>query len=75
MHKPRGEHHTKRAFPHKHALTGSTTRAYSFKRHALLRLPYAFLGLMRVTHARPLNPAANFELVLSRMAQKPVLRG
>ncbi len=31
MHNPHGEHHTKKAFLHKHALTGFTTHAYSFK--------------------------------------------
>ena len=38
FHNPHGEHHTKKAFLHKHALTGFTTHAYSFKRLALLRL-------------------------------------
>ena len=37
---PAGEHHTNKAFLHKHALTGFTTHAYSFKRLALLRLPH-----------------------------------
>ena len=40
---------------------GFTTNAYSFERFALLRLPHTTPfspGLMRVTHAHPLNPAA-----------------
>ncbi len=69
-----GEHHTKNAFLHKHALTGCTTHAYSFKRLALPRLPQHLPfspDLMRVTHAHPLNPEAlafvPFEIVLVRV--------
>ena len=39
LHTPAGEHPTKKAFLHKHALTGFTTHAYLFKRLALPRLP------------------------------------
>ncbi len=67
-------HHTEKEFLHKHAPTGLTTNAYSFKRLALPRLPRTSPfspDLMRVTHARPLNPAAQnfgpFEIVLIRV--------
>jgi hypothetical protein len=55
------EYASKKAFLHEHALTGFTTRAYSFKRLALPRLPSTSPfspDLMRVTYAHPLNPAA-----------------
>ena len=58
---PAGEHHTNKAFLYKHASTGFTTHAYSFKRLALLRLPDTSPfspEFMRVTHAHSLNPAA-----------------
>ena len=61
-------------FLHKHALTGFTIHAYSFKRLALPRLPDTSPfspDLMRITHAHPLNPAAMafvpFGIVLVRV--------
>ena len=39
LHNPCGGAPHKKAFLHKHALTGFTTHTYSFKRLALLRLP------------------------------------
>ena len=57
---PRVEHRMKNALLHKYALTGFTTRAYLFKRLALMSLPPYILflsGLMRIArHARALNP-------------------
>jgi hypothetical protein len=71
---PAGEHHTKKAFLHKHSLTGFTAHAYSFKCLALPRLPSTSPfspDLMRVTHAHPLNPTAlafvPFGIVLVRV--------
>ncbi len=44
--------HKESASLHKHALAGFTTRAYSFKRLALLRSALPFPFLMHVAHAR-----------------------
>ncbi len=60
-----------RGAPHKGTIspqtTSFTTHAYLFKRFTLLRLPYTsplLPNLMRITHARPLNPAALLGLYL-----------
>ena len=60
---PAGEHHTKKAFLHKHALTGFTpqpTPTHSSALHFRVcpKPPLFPPDLMRVTHAHPLNPAA-----------------